>query len=41
MHLEPGVKRFLNPQTYPVGIEEGLAKVRDALAREEQRSSGR
>ena len=41
MHLEPGVKRFLNPQTYPVGIEEGLAKVRDALAREEQKSSGR
>ena len=33
MHLDPAVKRFLNPQTYPVGLEEGLAELRHDLAR--------
>lgn len=41
MHLDPAVKRFLNPQIYPVGMEEGLAELRGALSREEQLHSGR
>ncbi len=32
MRLEPGIKRFLNPQSYPVGIERGLADLRRTLA---------
>ena len=35
MHLDPSVKRFLNPQVYPVGIEEGLAQLRRDLAKKE------
>lgn len=34
MHLDPAAKRFLNPQTYPVGLEHGLAKLRQKLATE-------
>jgi nicotinate phosphoribosyltransferase len=41
MHLDPAVRRFLNPQIYPVGMEEGLAKLRVDLAREERLHSGR
>lgn len=41
MHLDPATKRFLNPQTYPVGMEEGLAKLREDLSREERARSGR
>ena len=41
MHLDPAVKRFLNPQFYPVGMEPGLAKLRSDLAREERAGSGR
>ncbi len=41
MHLDPAVKRFLNPQIYPVGMEPGLAKLRSDLAREERSGSGR
>lgn len=41
MHLDPSVRRFLNPQIYPVGLERGLARLRSDLARAEQRDSGR
>lgn len=36
MRLDPAVARFLNPQTYPVGLEPGLADLRSRLAREER-----
>ena len=29
--LHPGVKRFVNPHRYPVGLEEGLNDLRTAL----------
>lgn len=32
MRLDPSIKRFLNPQKYPVGIEKGLARLRNKLA---------
>jgi len=35
MHLDPATRRFLNPQTYPVGLECGLARYREELARKE------
>ena len=35
MRLDPAVKRFLNPQIYPVGLECGLARFRDELAARE------
>ncbi|MBR3313645.1 MAG: nicotinate phosphoribosyltransferase [Atopobiaceae bacterium] len=35
MHLDPATKRFLNPQTYPVGLERGLSDLRQRLASEE------
>ena len=41
MHLDPATKRFLNPQTYPVGLERGLAHLRNELALEEAKGSGR
>lgn len=41
MHLDAAVTRFLNPQTYPVGLELGLAGLRQELSVEERRSSGR
>ncbi|MCH4054210.1 MAG: nicotinate phosphoribosyltransferase [Atopobiaceae bacterium] len=41
MHLDPAVKRFLNPQAYPVGIEQGLSKLRTELAHREREHSGR
>ncbi|MFZ2755773.1 MAG: nicotinate phosphoribosyltransferase [Atopobiaceae bacterium] len=41
MHLDPAVKRFLNPQIYPVGMEPGLAKFRNDLALREAAHSGR
>ena len=41
MRLDPAVARFLNPQTYPVGLELGLAELRSRLAREERAESGR
>ncbi len=41
MHLDPATKRFLNPQTYPVGLERGLARLRNELALEEAKGSGR
>lgn len=41
MRLDPAVARFLNPQTYPVGLETGLARLRSQLAREERAESGR
>ena len=41
MRLDPATKRFLNPQTYPVGLERGLAQLRNELALEEARGSGR
>ena len=41
MRLDPAVARFLNPQTYPVGLEEGLEALRSRLAREEREESGR
>ena len=41
MHLDAAVTRFLNPQTYPVGLELGLARLRQVLSAEERRSSGR
>lgn len=41
MHLDPAIKRFLNPQFYPVGLEPGLAKLRYDLTRFERRGSGR
>lgn len=34
MHLDPATKRFLNPQTYPVGLERGLSDLRQRLAAE-------
>ncbi len=37
MRLDPAVRRFLNPQIYPVGLEPGLAK-RGATSR--ARSAG-
>lgn len=40
MHLDPAIKRFLNPQTYPVGIEIGLAEMRTKLAHEVKIHSG-
>ena len=36
MHLDPAVRRFLNPQIYPVGLERGLAELRARLVREER-----
>jgi nicotinate phosphoribosyltransferase len=41
MRLDPAVRRFLNPQLYPVGLEEGLASLRSELARRERSGSGR
>ena len=41
MHLDPSIKRFLNPQLYPVGMERGLATLRSNLAKREKRDSGR
>lgn len=41
MHLDAAVTRFLNPQTYPVGLGLGLARLRQELSAEERRSSGR
>ena len=35
MRLDPAVRRFLNPQIYPVGMERGLAALRVRLAREQ------
>ena len=32
-HLDAAYKRFLYPQTYVVGMEQGLAQVRDELVR--------
>lgn len=32
MHLDPAITRFLNPQTYPVGLERGVAKLRHDLS---------
>lgn len=32
MHLDPAIRRFLNPQVYPVGLEPGLAELRQNLA---------
>jgi nicotinate phosphoribosyltransferase len=31
--LDPSITRFLNPHTYPVGLEQGLNEVRTALVR--------
>ena len=36
MRLDPATKRFLNPQTYPVGLERGLSDLRQRLAVEER-----
>lgn len=36
MMLDPATKRFLNPQTYPVGLEAGLSDLRQRLAAEER-----
>lgn len=41
MRLDPAVKRFLNPQTYPVGLEPGLDKLRHDLARTERRAASK
>lgn len=41
MHLDPAVRRFLNPQIYPVGLEAGLAQVRRKLATSEHANSRR
>lgn len=41
MRLDPATKRFLNPQTYPVGLESGLAHLRERLTAAERNSSGR
>ncbi len=35
MRLDPATKRFLNPQTYPVGLERGLSDLRQRLAARE------
>jgi nicotinate phosphoribosyltransferase len=32
--LHPGVRRFMNPHEYPVGIDVGLHELRDAMIRE-------
>ena len=40
MHLDPAVRRFLNPQLYPVGVEDNLAALRVRLAREERANAG-
>ena len=37
--LDPACKRFLYPQTYVVGMEAGLARVRDELVRERMRAT--
>ncbi len=36
MHLDPAVRRFLNPQLYPVGVQEQLAELRVRLAKQER-----
>lgn len=41
MHLDPAITRFLNPQRYPVGLEQGLARLRHELSREERATSAR
>ncbi|WP_303132664.1 nicotinate phosphoribosyltransferase [Olsenella phocaeensis] len=41
MRLDPAVRRFLNPQGYPVGLELGLARLRRELATRELMGSGR
>ncbi len=41
MRLDPAIKRFLNPQSYPVGMEQGLADLRQELAIAERANSGR
>ena len=41
MRLDPAMKRFLNPQIYPRGMEPGLAKLRHDLTRKERKASGR
>ena len=41
MRLDPAVRRFLNPQIYPVGLEAGLAQVRRKLATSEHANSRR
>ena len=41
MHLDPAHRRFLNPQTYPVGVERGLHELRTRLASSELAVSGR
>lgn len=41
MLLDPAVRRFLNPQIYPVGLEAGLADLRRDLARRERGGSRR
>lgn len=35
MHLDPAIRRYLNPQFYPVGLEPGLAELRSRLTQEE------
>ncbi len=35
MRLDPATKRFLNPQTYPVGLQRSLSDLRQRLVREE------
>ena len=37
MRLDPAIKRFLNPQTYPVGLEMGLTELQARLAKAERR----
>ncbi|MDJ1122055.1 nicotinate phosphoribosyltransferase [Olsenella sp. YH-ols2217] len=39
-YLDPATRRFLNPQFYPVGLEPGLADLRQRLAREERERGG-
>ncbi|SER41228.1 nicotinate phosphoribosyltransferase [Parafannyhessea umbonata] len=39
--LDVAHRRFLNPQTYPVGLEMGLAALRSDLTRRERLGSGR
>ena len=41
MHLDPAITRFLNPQAYPVGLEQGLAALRRDLAAEARSGSSR
>ena len=36
MHLDPAIRRYLNPQFYPVGLEPGLAELRTRLIVEER-----